>query len=586
QWPPGAEREPYERSTDATGRFELPADERSGVVCAWHEDWGTAGLLSAADPTFDGGFVLQLFHPWPHASGRVLDAEGAPVRDATVTLEAASEVGRTIATRRWGVLLPEPFGVDADGTFEVPSMPLGTYWIRAEAPGLAPCAQVWTPVDEAAHFEFTLTRGRTLEGRLTLDDGRPAAGAHVAVELGGPLGRREVPADSEGRFELAQLPSGPLEVCAAWSDGEQGWLARGELVECALERLVWNAELFRGGTIRGWALRSDDSVPEGWSVRAVTDEREAWAELDEFGGFLVAGWDAPWARLELRDRARDLRALAVWRAGMPEVELLEDPGRLVGDVRFHDPRHARSAHLRVRHVETDDELEASFDVERGRLDVGGLAPGDWRLLRWLPGRRTDEVGRFRVHPGRTTDFGVLEVPALARLAVDVGGERGGHVRLLRRLVDGSTWPEAERRVSQADADGMLTFEVPPDAYEVRIGGITSAARSYPVVLAPAASEVLIPEPRELVDCVLRVRRPAAGAGGGLLDLRVLDPRLGIEVILQRRPVRADAGRDVEFEVALPPGEWLLRASSPEGRVERAFQSDALEDGTVFELRAE
>jgi hypothetical protein len=270
---------------------------------------------------------------------------------------------------------------------------------------------------------------------------------------------------------------------------------------------------------------------------------------------------------------------------MPDVELIEDPGRLVGQVRFDDPRQAGDALLLLRQVETDDELEARFDVERGRLEMDGLAGGDWRLLRWLPGRRAEEVARFRVRAGETTDFGTLELPALAHLSVDVGGENGGHVRLLRRLADGSWWPEQERRVSQADADGLLAFEVQPAAYEVRIGGIASALHSYNVILEPGAREVLAPQPRELVDCRLRVRRPSEGRDGGMLDLRVIDPRLGIEVLLQRRPMRAATPRTVEFEVALPPGDWVLRAHSSEGRVERLFRTDDLGPDSFFELQA-
>jgi RNA polymerase sigma-70 factor (ECF subfamily) len=583
QFPEGSERERLELSTDEQGRFDVPADARSAVVCAWHDDWGTAGLLSAKDPAFDEAFELALFHPWPHAEGSVLDARGAPIPVARVTLSVAADVGRTIASRRWGVVLPEPIAVAEDGSFSVPSVPLGTYWIRAEAPGFAPCAQVWTPVESQARFEFVLERGRAVEGRLTLRGGLPAAGARVEIDAGRPHAPALALADADGRFALENLPRGTLRAVASWNDGERGWTALRELECSAGARARWDAELVPGGTIRGWALRADDGVPQGWRVRAVADERERDVELDEFGAFLIAGWDAPFARLELRDASRALRALAAWTEGMPDVELIEAPGRLVGQVRFDDPRQARDALLLLRHVETDDELEARFDVERGRLEMDGLAGGDWRLLRWLPGRRAEEVARYSVRAGETTDFGTLELPALAHLSVDVGGESGGHVRLLRRLGDGSWWPEQERRVSQADPDGLLAFEVQPAAYEVRIGGITSALHSYNVILAPGAREVLVPERRELVDCRLSVRRPSEGRDGGMLDLHVIDPRLGIEVLLQRRPLRVATPQTVELEVALPPGEWLLRASSPEGRVERLFRTDALADAAPFEL---
>jgi RNA polymerase sigma-70 factor (ECF subfamily) len=586
QWLLGAERAPVELETDAQGRFALPDDARAAVVCAWHEDWGTAGLLSAMDPMFEESFDLLLFHPWPHAEGRVQDEHGAPIAGARIALSVASEVGRTIAPRRWGVLLPEPFAVEADGTFAIPSVPLGTYWIRAEAPGFAPCAQVWTPVDSDARFDFVLVRGRSVEGRLTLRDGGPVAGARVELAAAAPHAPLVAQADALGRYRFEHVPKGELRATASWSDGDEGWIAARTLGCCADPRQQWDAELARGGAIRGWALRADEGVPEGWWVRAVAGARVHEAPLDEFGGFLITGWDAAHARLELRDRERRLRALAAWSSGTPDVELREAPGRLVGSVRFDDPRQAREALLLVRHVETEDELEARFDVELGRLDVDGLACGDWRLLRWLPGRRAEEVARYTVRAGETTDFGTLELPAMAHLAVDVGREPGGHVRLMRKLVDGSWTPEHERRVSQADAENLLHFEVQPAAYEVRIGGIASAARSYTTLLAPGERELLIPEPRELVDCVLRVQRPTAGLDGGFLDLRVVDPVLGVEVLLQRRPIRAATPRTVEFEVALPPGEWLLRASSPEGRVERLFRSDALGPDSFFELQAQ
>jgi len=76
----------------------------------------------------------------------------------------------------------------------------------------------------------------------------------------------------------------------------------------------------------------------------------------------------------------------------------------------------------------------------------------------------------------------------------------------------------------------VSFEVQPEAYEVRVGGVVNAERIYNVVLAAGAEQVLIPEERELVDCRLRIRRPTEGVDGGWLDLRVVDPALGIEVL--------------------------------------------------------
>ncbi|HKE02331.1 MAG TPA: carboxypeptidase-like regulatory domain-containing protein, partial [Planctomycetota bacterium] len=161
--------------------------------------------------------------------GRVLDGE-APVSGAKVWLEKRIEPGHCL--RAEGFLLdrtpethPEAVTTRDDGLFRLAFPKRGTYFVRAEAAGLAR-AEVG-PLSlgrESAEVDVPVSRGGALEGRVLVADGREAAGLIVAISRGDghPQWTRT---DANGDYRFERLTPGgyqvedrdePVEASGAW----------------------------------------------------------------------------------------------------------------------------------------------------------------------------------------------------------------------------------------------------------------------------------------------------------------------------------------------------------------------------------
>jgi len=124
--------------------------------------------------------------------GRVEDAQGQPVANAKVQLDA-----RDLATS------------DARGEFSFASVPDGPHQLTAELEGLTPGAsEVTAPVREVVVLRLGPATGPgTLVGRVSSNE-LPCAGATVtAVEA-----KVSAKSDAEGRYTLAKVGPGPVTV--------------------------------------------------------------------------------------------------------------------------------------------------------------------------------------------------------------------------------------------------------------------------------------------------------------------------------------------------------------------------------------
>ncbi|MBL8858952.1 MAG: carboxypeptidase regulatory-like domain-containing protein [Planctomycetes bacterium] len=156
-------------------------------------------------------------------SGRVVDADGAPVADADV---------RALRPGRW-------FGFDnmslrkrksgADGTFELPAVMVGKVNLSAEKNGLLAEKPLELEVADGATLENLVVRlglGHTISGVVSWSDGSPAVGVDVRVEfdpaqmfgmtaLNAARGARgSTVTDAGGNFVVSGLGAGPFLVTA------------------------------------------------------------------------------------------------------------------------------------------------------------------------------------------------------------------------------------------------------------------------------------------------------------------------------------------------------------------------------------
>jgi protocatechuate 3,4-dioxygenase beta subunit len=286
--------------------------------------------------------------------GRVVDENGGGIEGATVVIHAGTP------------FVEESVG-DRDST-RTETIEGGRFVFRGLSPrpwDLSVSADGWCPaqgqVDASAphELELVLRRGRTLEGRVTWDDGTPVR--RVELELDGPWCSISTP--EPGRFEVLGLTAGPYRIDVhARTEVREGWAtalgvvpggAPLELVlthrsRHALEVLVLDEG---GNPLRGARLSLGDS-------EATTDERGSATLRTSAQG-----------ELSLRVRARGFLTFTGTVAGGPDAP---EPVRVV---------LARGVHLRGRVVTERGDPVAGAEVS-GTGDAQVLTGPDGRF-EWL-----------------------------------------------------------------------------------------------------------------------------------------------------------------------------------------------------------
>ncbi|MBN1359266.1 MAG: carboxypeptidase regulatory-like domain-containing protein [Sedimentisphaerales bacterium] len=131
-------------------------------------------------------------------TGRVLDADGRPIADATVAQ----------GSDRFGTHYPSTT-TDAEGRFKFANAEPTQMILTVQASGYAPDLKQIAVNKDLEPVEFRLARGRTLRGRVVDPQGDPIAGAFVAADKwrGHRSLRWRVDTDADGRFQWDEAPS-------------------------------------------------------------------------------------------------------------------------------------------------------------------------------------------------------------------------------------------------------------------------------------------------------------------------------------------------------------------------------------------
>jgi protocatechuate 3,4-dioxygenase beta subunit len=231
-WPP------RETHASSIGRYAFD-DVPEGVYELWARGDGFATRLETGVVVDGPGGATTVDLTALATSGlqgRVLTGAG-PVVNArvTITLSRIALLGKDSIT-------------GTGGTFRFSELAPGGYWVRAEAPGLAPAAPRRVEVrGPTTDIQVLLSRGGRISGEVVTHDGEKAAGARLEVRLlstgdriaisgallrsrsavararGGtpPLAAgRLAPdatfvADANGRFSLGGIPPGKVRVIAS-----------------------------------------------------------------------------------------------------------------------------------------------------------------------------------------------------------------------------------------------------------------------------------------------------------------------------------------------------------------------------------
>jgi protocatechuate 3,4-dioxygenase beta subunit len=190
-------------STDSSGRYELQLDF-PGDYTVIAERAGSTEFHERVPEVAQHELDLEL--PLGRLQGRVLDATGAPLAEAQVTLEREDQVsiasffGATVST-------------DGGGSYAFDDLAPGVYTVRAQDPGgvgrnaMAIRSGVRVPADGAVEgVELRMARPGAVAGRVLSAGQKPLSGATVFLrQEKGPLVSNTT-TDKSGRFRFDGLP--------------------------------------------------------------------------------------------------------------------------------------------------------------------------------------------------------------------------------------------------------------------------------------------------------------------------------------------------------------------------------------------
>ena len=532
--------------------------------------------------------------------GRVVGDEGKPLRQAIVRVVEEAEEPEA------GLLKPQASSparakrveTAEDGSFVVRELRFPSLVLRVEANGYAPFTERRVPV--GASVRVSLKKGHPITGLVRdLSTQKPMAGATVfacdpdALRFGEEACRRATSGEG-GRFQIADLPRGPVDLLAraparAATRLSNVTVPRPAAPESPAEKEI---EIFLnpGGRVSGRVVGSDGKPVGGVTLRAdplavqLRDrQREggAWPVMtDDLGKFAFEGLATGRYRL-----AAGKTGFAGAEAGPFEIKAGTDLGNL-------EIRLDAGAILKVRLVNPKDEPVHGLEVrirdprgggglrrdgvavkeeqiqegENGRYTVSKLPGGTYTVL-LLPLDWADiEKEEIRLKTGETTDLGTIVVRegrSISGLVTDTAGEPVAGAQVTAFWREG---PDSKSRRVPCKTDGRYRIAGLPD-FPVSL--ITVRARGF----APAERDGASPGDAA-VDFVLertgsvvgRVEIPGGGAPAAFRVTALPEAREPEGRALRRflpreesgERVFADPGGDFRLD-DLDPGTYTLEA---------------------------
>jgi protocatechuate 3,4-dioxygenase beta subunit len=354
-------RSSAEAASDDDGNFLLEGVETGeGSVDVRHADFATEERQVQIRP--EGTRIDLVLHPAPHLEirGRVTGPDGAPVAGALIT-----DRYRSTSTL-------------ADGSFLL-QVDKGPHKLLAEKVGFAPVETAGVTVADRSidGVEIRLPYGLTLTGHVLGID--PAAVGKISVFFSPPLGSRDAAIDSEGRFEVPNLPRGEWSLQARAGDRT----AVDQLTPPAgLAEVVHDLQFPPVSEIRGRVTGPEGEPIEGASLRLQGSAGQYFtASTLPDGSFAVAVTDGTYTlsvSAEGYSSRKAERPIIVAGAPVEDIEIrlgtnIVLTGRLLGlqPGETIQSLQAEGPPSYVRGAWTID--------EEGHYRQTGLWPGDWTI---------------------------------------------------------------------------------------------------------------------------------------------------------------------------------------------------------------
>lgn len=552
----------------------------------------TPGTARLAQGEFTEGVELRA-QPGGRVRGVVLGADGGPAAGAVVSLRPGLNAFLSQITERQYRWLETT--ADAQGRFDLPGVPPGAgYAISAASPTMALEDAHGIEVREAQVTEVTIRghQGAVIAGRALDGDGKPVAGANVAMVyldvsrvLFSADGRTEpITTDQDGRFRVERVSAGRVAFLAAADD-----LAPSNIEERAV---------VDGGVYEDLELRLGDGVTVAGMVVDESDRPLAGATV-ELRPFERPN-DPDFLKMMLKIRrvevtsGDDGRFVARGMAGDRLVITGSKPGYTTAvrwGVQLDEPdlrvQLLRGAVVRGRVVDDAGKPVPRFRVEAtsrpvGAADAAASAAGgraDGEADGWSGATDAERGGRgrggFQVRMGPGGARGGMAGGRSGTVQLAEGssfegrGGSGGMDGAWREVMDGEGRfevrgvPPGKIRV-RVRADGYLDA----DAQEVEVaGGQASAELTFTLRDGEWVRGVVVDAGtgKPVGDAQVSAHRQREQRRRGPIDFNI-DPEdfdfLGMSSMGGRRSAMSDSqGR---FEIrSLEPGKWRFTARHPD-----------------------
>ena len=331
------------------------------------------------------GIKLVLRSGWP-LTGRVVDGNGRPVRNATVELDDGSS-----------------YYTDRRGTFDA-GLRRGRQVLVARKRGLAPARTTVQMPQGPLDVELVLHEAEArLKGRVENTNGRPVENAQVTVQMrGGLFATRVAWTDDRGLWHIDDLPKGRADVDVEHHD----YLPASVVADASRSSDPVDITLHEGWSVEvdvreygsGNAIKGASVT--GGGLHARTNNQGA-AEIGPFGGERV--------RLEIRAENFPTKVLRVERPAGTVAEVavdLTEGGSLSGQVTDYRGDPVPGSRVVIRDAGTDAVIADVRAGAGGKFRVDGIPEGDLVLEAFPPRSREDELAevaqRSDVLRGRVT----------------------------------------------------------------------------------------------------------------------------------------------------------------------------------------
>lgn len=464
-----------EALTGADGRFRFPDLPRGRYfdLEVVHE-----GFVPASLPGVEArpGSPLRIeLREGRTLTGRVVDADGAPIPKASISVVEVTRVEMESSNFSHGMTVDQA-RTDDEGTFVLSNLEPGTVELQVDATGYRRKRVPGLRVPEAGGgppVEISLERGAAIGGRVVDAQGRPVRGAMVRAEgersEDGVLSFAGGLTDADGRYLLEGLETGFHKVYAETSDRDLRTQSEVEVrpgtnrldlrfpagVEVSGSVVGPGGDPVAGASVQLWPL-------QGGQVRhAASSGSGAFTFTDVVEGeYRLRGSGRGFANSSMAGTVR------VGRASVTGLELRLSPGAVIrGRLLGLAPEDRDEVHVTAHSPEGGDLLQGTVDSE-GSYRISGVGPGEWQVSANLSSRASTH-GRAQVREGDEEVVLDLQLPEGFTLAGRILLDRNPLAGALVTLRGGGEIPiDGQARTSH---DGSFTLSnLPPGSYTLLI----------------------------------------------------------------------------------------------------------------------